>query len=182
MSLQVTGSSIRYVHLSRRLPGNCANRWQNSSCDHVVAVDTLNREVDPKTGVLRTERLITCKQKVPSWVLSLTGGNGVSYVREISEVDPKSKTVVLKSVNLTCANLLRINETCTYTPSSTTPQETLFQSSSKIRAFTYIERLSNKIEDWSADTILSNAKRGKEGFDSVLAMAETLFRRPEMPS
>lgn len=143
-------------------------------------MDTLSREVDPATGVLRTERLITCKQKVPSWVLSVTGGNGISYVREISEVDPKSKTVVLKSVNLTCANLLRINETCTYTSSPTAPQETLFQSSSKIRAFTYFQRLSNKIEDWSADTIQSNAKRGKEGFDSVLAVAETLFRRPEI--
>jgi PRELI-like family len=118
---------------------------------------------------------------VPSWVLALTGGNGISYVREIGEVDPKSKTVVLKSVNLTHSNLLRINETCTYTPSPDAPQGTLFRSSSKIRAFIYLQRLSNKIEDWSADTILSNAKRGKEGFDSVLAMAENIFRRPEMP-
>lgn len=145
-------------------------------------MDTLNRTVDPKTGILRTERLITCKQNVPSWVLTFTGGNGVSYVREVSEVDPKSKTVVLKSVNLTCANLLRINETCTYTQSPTHPNQTMFQSSSKIRAFTYLQRISNKIEDWSADTIAQNAKRGKEGFESVLAMAETAFRRQEMPA
>jgi hypothetical protein len=143
-------------------------------------VDTLNRKVDPITGVLRTERLITCKQNVPSWVLTFTGGNGVSYVHEISEVDQKSKTVVLKSVNLTCANLLRINETCTYTQSPTSPNQTIFQSSSKIRAFTYLQRLSNKLEDWSADTILQNARRGKEGFESVLAMAESAFRRPDI--
>lgn len=142
-------------------------------------MDTLHREVNPKTGVLRTERLITCKQKVPSWVLRFTGGDGISYVREISEVDPKAKTVVLKSVNLTCANLLRINETCTYTPSSTSAHETIFKSTSKIMAFTYIRQLSNKIEDWSADTVTQNAKRGREGFESVLAMAETAFRRQE---
>lgn len=35
--------------------------WNNKS-EHVIAVDTLSREVDPATGILRTERLITCKQ------------------------------------------------------------------------------------------------------------------------
>lgn len=98
-------------------------------------------------------------------------------MRELSEVDPKSKTVSLKSVNLTCANLLRINETCTYTSSSVSPNETVFNSSSKIRAFTYVTRLSNKIEDWSAETITQNAKRGKEGFESVLAAAAAAFRQ-----
>jgi hypothetical protein len=143
-------------------------------------VDTLSREVDPKTGILRTERLITCKQKVPAWVLRITGGDGISYVREISEADPKAKTIMLKSVNLTCANMLRINETCSYTPSTTSPHQTVFRSTSKIMAFTYIRQLSNKIEEWSADTITQNAKRGKEGFESVLAMAETAFRRQDV--
>jgi hypothetical protein len=46
-------------------------------------------------------------------------------------------------------------------------------------AFTYLSKLSNKIEDWSAETIMQNAKRGKEGFESVLAMAETAFRSKE---
>jgi len=147
----------------------CTNLSQNQSCEHVIAVDTLHREVDPKTGVLKTERLITCKQKVPTWVLRITGGDGISYVREISEVDPKKQIVTLKSVNLTCANLLRINETCTYSPSPLSPNETVFRSRSKIRAFTYIDRLSSKIEDWSAETITANAQRGKEGFESVLA-------------
>jgi hypothetical protein len=55
----------------------------------------------------------------------------------------------------------------------------MFQSSSKIMAFACLSRLSNKIEDWSADTITQNAKRGKEGFESVLALAENAFRRPE---
>lgn len=42
-----------------------------------------------------------------------------------------------------------------------------------------LQRLSNKVEDWSVDTIKQNSKRGKEGFESVLAMAETAFRRPD---
>jgi hypothetical protein len=115
-------------------------------------------------------------------MLKLTGGNGISYVRECSEVDPKTKTIVLKSVNLTCANLLRVNETCSYTQSRLSPNQTIFHSSSKIMAFTYLQRLSNKIEDWSAETITQNAKRGKEGFESVLALAETAFRRQDAPT
>jgi PRELI-like family len=97
----------------------------------------------------------------------------------MSEVDPKTKTVVLKSVNLTCANLLRINETCTYTPSLISPFQTVFRSHSKIMACTYIQRLSNKIEEWSAETLTANANRGKEGFEAVLAVAENAFRRQE---
>ena len=58
----------------------------------------------------------------------------------------------------------------------------MFKSYSKIRAFTYLERLSNKVEDWSVETIVANAKRGKEGFESVLAMAETAFRGQEPAS
>jgi PRELI-like family len=112
----------------------------------------------------------------------MTGGDGVSYVREISEVDPKSKSVVLKSVNLTWSNILRVNETCSYTPSPMKPTETVFRSSSKIRAFACFRHISNKLENWTVDTIQSNAKLGKEGFESVLAVTQTAFRQPETPA
>jgi hypothetical protein len=112
----------------------------------------------------------------------MIGGDGVSYVREISEVDPKSKSVVLKSVNLTWSNLLRVNETCSYTPSPMEPRETVFRSSSKIRAFVGFRHFSNKLENWTVDTIQNNAKLGKEGFESVLAMTQTPFRQPDMPA
>ena len=46
--------------------------WNNKS-EHVIAVDTLSRSVDPSTGILRTERLITCKQSAPEWLKTIMG-------------------------------------------------------------------------------------------------------------
>lgn len=46
-----------------------AANWQkypNESAPHVKHVDVLNRSVDPKTGILTTERLFTVKQNVPT--------------------------------------------------------------------------------------------------------------------
>lgn len=75
----------------------------NKESDHVVAVDTLSRSVEPKTGILRTERLITCKQNAPRWVSTILGSSEFSYVYEVSYVTspnapapaPQSKPVEL---------------------------------------------------------------------------------------
>lgn len=52
-----------------------AAQWQkypNDSCPHVQHVDVLKRTVDPETGVLTTERLITVKQNVPRLMLKVS--------------------------------------------------------------------------------------------------------------
>ena len=51
-----------------------AANWQkypNEHCSHVQHVDVLNRTVDPKTGVLTTERLITVNQNVPTLIMKV---------------------------------------------------------------------------------------------------------------
>ena len=51
-----------------------AAQWQkypNDHCPHVQHVDVLNRTVDPETGILTTERLITVKQNVPRFILKV---------------------------------------------------------------------------------------------------------------
>lgn len=46
-------------------------KYPNEQCPHVIAVDVLDRHVDPETGVLRTERLLTCNQNAPALVLKV---------------------------------------------------------------------------------------------------------------
>jgi hypothetical protein len=51
-----------------------AANWQkypNEHCPHVQAVDVLDRRIDPETGILVTERLITVKQNVPTVILKV---------------------------------------------------------------------------------------------------------------
>ncbi|KAA8917034.1 hypothetical protein TRICI_000820 [Trichomonascus ciferrii] len=160
-------------------------KYPNEMSTHVVAVDTLRREVDPVTGVLTSERLITCKQAIPRWILSLVGGSDVSYVREVSQVDPKTKTLTLRSVNLTMNHLLSVYEIVTYKPDPKDPlHSTKFEQEAQITAYASFRRLCNKIEDWSVERFHQNAALGKAGFESVLQQVsqkvqDGVFKEPE---
>ncbi|KAF3905883.1 hypothetical protein AA313_de0209055 [Arthrobotrys entomopaga] len=144
----------------------------NDKASHVVSVDTLARSIDPSTGILRTERLIGCKQSVPRWLTAVVGGADISYVREISYVDPAAKTVRMESQNLTFNNLLSVYETVTYRPDPSNPTtKTLFEQDAQFKAAGGFSRFCNKIEDWSVERFGQNAILGREGFESVLRMS-----------
>lgn len=149
-----------------------AANWQkypNELSTHVVAVDILGRTIDQEKRILRTERLLTCKQPVPKWLSYLTGGLDHSYVREVSEVDLINKTLVMKSHNLTMNHLLEVNETVIYRPDKDLPQaRTLFDQSAEIRAYASFKKICEKIEDWSVERFGQNAIIGKRGFELVL--------------
>ncbi|GKT49020.1 protein UPS2, mitochondrial [Colletotrichum spaethianum] len=162
----------------------------NDKTTHVIAVDTLGRSVDPATGILRTERLITCKQSAPKWFASLVGGASagadpdVSHVFETSYVDPATKTVTMVSQNLTFSNLISVQESVVYKPISAT--QTQFVQDAQITALCGgWQRIKNGIEDQCVSRFRDNALKGKEGFETVLAMSRRVFaeeREREMRS
>ncbi|UOH83723.1 hypothetical protein LQV05_006458 [Cryptococcus neoformans] len=43
-------------------------KYPNPFATHVYSVDTMERSIDPETGVLRSERLIGVQQGAPKWV------------------------------------------------------------------------------------------------------------------
>src|ERR1700744_5636338 len=98
----------------------------------VLAVDTLNRSLDPATGILRTERLITCRQPAPEWMKAVVGGIDDSQVLETSYVDPRTRTVTMVSTNMTWSNLVSVRETVVYRPLSA--QQTQFAQKAEITA------------------------------------------------
>lgn len=46
-------------------------KYPNPKCSHVVSVDVVDRSVDPETGIIRTERILGCKQKAPRWIVKV---------------------------------------------------------------------------------------------------------------
>ncbi|PKY01849.1 mitochondrial protein sorting [Aspergillus campestris IBT 28561] len=150
--------------------------WNDKST-HVVGVDTLSRTVDSQTGILRTERLITCSQSAPQWVSSLFGGDATSHVYEVSYVDPVSKKVTMSSSNLTWSNLLNVRETVIYKPSISNPSSiTDFSQEAKITALCGgWQKIKNKVEEASVERFSQNAIRGREGFEAVLEMSRRVF-------
>ncbi|KAK5663035.1 hypothetical protein OQA88_6450 [Cercophora sp. LCS_1] len=147
--------------------------WNDKST-HVVAVDTISRTVDPATGILRTERLITCRQSAPEWLKKLLGGAEESQVLETSYVDPSNKTVTMVSANLTLSNLINVQETVVYKPLN--DHQTQFVQDAKITALCGgWQRIKNSIEDSLVKRFRENAIKGKEGFEAVLEMSRRVF-------
>ncbi|KAF9882201.1 mitochondrial protein sorting protein [Colletotrichum karsti] len=146
--------------------------WNDKS-SHVLAVDTLSRNVDPATGILRTERLISTKQSPPEFLKPFFG-EGLSYSLETSYVDPKTKTVTMVSQNMSYANIVNVQETVIYKPISA--QKTEFVQDAQITALCGgWQRIKNKIEDSAVVRFRENAVKGKEGFERVLAMSRMVF-------
>jgi hypothetical protein len=147
--------------------------WNDKST-HVVAVDTIDRHLDTTTGILRTERLITCRQSAPEWMKMLIGGIEDSRVLETSYVDPRNKTVTMVSTNITLSNLVSVRETVVYRPQN--EQQTQFAQKAEITALCGgWQKIKNKVEDSLVCRFSDNAHKGKEGFESVLAMSRRVF-------
>ncbi|KAK3618869.1 Phospholipid metabolism protein [Elasticomyces elasticus] len=159
------------------------NNWRkycpwNDKASHVIAVDTLSRSLDDSTHILRTERLITCRQSMPMWVKKIMGGDDTSYVYEVSYVDPKAKRVTMCSQNLTWAELLQVQEKVQYTPSSNAENHTTFEQSAKIIALCGgWQKIKNSIEDISLERFRQNAVKGREGFERVLEISREVFAK-----
>lgn len=150
--------------------------WNNKS-EHVIAVDTISRTVDPHTGILRTERLITCKQTAPEWIKKFAGGcMDESMVYEASYVDPASRTLTMVSQNLTWSNLVNVQEEVVYKPAGSDGAGTEFVQSARITALCGgWQRIKNGIEDSLVTRFRENAAKGREGFERVLEMSRIVF-------
>merc|ERR1712110_131257 len=69
-----------------------------------------DRRVDPETGILHSHRIITSDWALAPWVQRLIGANRECYAHEYSSVDPKSRMMEMKSINLTFCSWLRWSE------------------------------------------------------------------------
>lgn len=148
--------------------------WNDKST-HVIAVDTLSRSLDPDTHILRTERLITCRQAMPRWMKTLFGDD-TSMVFEVSYVDLAARQVVMCSQNMTFAELISVQEKVVYRPSSVGPAHTTFEQSAKIIALCGgWQKIKNTIEEFSVERFRQNAVKGREGFERVLAISREVF-------
>lgn len=144
-------------------------KYPNELAAHVVLVDVLSRTIDADKQILRTERLIGCKQAIPRWLSYAIGAQESNYVREVSEIDLKNRTLVMKLMNLTLNHFMLVNETVVYKPNQDNPSHsTCFTQVAEITAYASIARICDKIEEWSIKRFQQNAQTGRMAFESVL--------------
>ncbi|KAJ7596728.1 PRELI-like family-domain-containing protein [Mycena floridula] len=143
------------------------HKYPNPKCSHVVSVDVIDRSIDPVTGIIRTERVLGCKQKSPTWIVKLFGGSEDAFVREISFVDPSTQNATITSVNLSLSQFASCFERIQYTPAS--PTRTAFSQTAEIQARMALWRsAADGLEKWLVQRFEQNAQLGKVGFTDVL--------------
>lgn len=146
-------------------------KYPNEMSEHVKCIDILDRKFDSENSTIRTQRLITCQQKIPSWLQYIIGKELTkSRVLEISEINYKEKTFTLKSLNITGGKFLKVFEEVTYRPDATCSTNTVFEQTAYIFGNTNFNKINSKIEDWSKTRFNFNAQRGKLGFESILEL------------
>ncbi|KAK7041676.1 Phospholipid metabolism protein [Paramarasmius palmivorus] len=143
------------------------HKYPNPKCSHVVSIDVLDRSVDPETGIIRTERILGCKQKAPVWIVKLFGGSEDAFVREISFIDPKTQNATITSENLSLSQFATCFEQIQYSPVSS--NRTAFRQTAEIQARLGLWRsAADNLEKWLVQRFEQNAQLGKIGFTDVL--------------
>jgi len=159
--------SFTYDHPWSHVVIGMWHKYPNSKCTHVVSIDTVDRTIDPETGIIRTERVLGCKQKTPGWIVKLFGGSEDAFVREISFVDPATQNVTITSVNLSLSQFASCFEQIRYSPLS--PHQTEFSQTAEIQARMAVWRsVANGLEKWLVQRFEQNAQLGKMGFTEIL--------------
>lgn len=141
-------------------------KYPNPMNPSVVGVDVLDRNVD-RQGRLHSTRLLSTEWGLPSIVKSLIGNvRTCTYIQERSIVDPKEKTFELKSSNITFTNMVSVDERLTYKPHPEDPDRTILTQEAIISVKGV--SLSSYLESVMANTISTNAGKGREAMEWVI--------------
>eukprot|EP00483_Globobulimina_turgida_P003695 UN03701 len=141
-------------------------KYPNTHSLQVTEVDTIDRSLDTTTGELITRRLISARLNPPSW-MSAIGFPNYCYVLEETRVNPHSKNMILKSVNVTGNSLLQIQETCNYSVADGdgNNNKTLYEQSAAITSC--VPLVYNAIESYSLGIHSGNATKGLKAMEEL---------------
>ena len=97
----------------------------------------------------------------------LFGGSEDAFVREVSFIDPATRSASITSVNLSLSQFATCYESIRYTPSP--DGRTTFAQTAEIQARVALWRsAADKLEHWLVERFEQNAQLGKIGFSDVL--------------
>jgi len=140
-------------------------KYPNPMNPAVVGIDYLDRKVSP-SGSLKTHRLISTHWGLPGWAVRILGADRTCFASEHSEVNPQTKTMTSVSKNITFGNEISIEEKLTYVPNPKEPQTTLMKQEAVITVHGI--PLSSYFEEFVANTISSNANKGRLAMEWVI--------------
>ncbi|XP_063281409.1 PRELI domain containing protein 3B-like [Pelobates fuscus] len=141
-------------------------KYPNPMNPSVVGVDVLDRSVY-SSGKLHSHRLLSAEWGMPALVKSIIGASrSKTYIEEHSVVDPVTKTMELKSSNITSTNMVSVDERLVYKPHPQEPEKTVLTQEAIISVKGV--SLSSYLEGMMANTISVNANKGRDAMEWVI--------------
>ncbi|XP_019401255.1 PREDICTED: PRELI domain containing protein 3A isoform X2 [Crocodylus porosus] len=148
-------------------------KYPNPMNPCVVGVDVLDRSLDNQ-GRLHSHRLLSTEWGLPSIVKAILGtSRTLTYIKEHSVVDPVEKKMELCSSNITLTNLVSVDERLVYRPHPENPEKTVLTQEAIITVKGV--SLSSYLESLMANTISSNARKGRDALEWVINKLNTEF-------
>ncbi|XP_019874246.1 protein slowmo [Aethina tumida] len=144
-------------------------KYPNPHNPAVIGTDVVERQV--VDGVLHTHRLVSSIWYFPKWAQALIGSAKVCYAREHSEVNPNTRQMILKTINLTFCRHIAVNETIKYTPHPSDPNKTLLTQEAVVTVKGV--PLTNYMEDLLTNRISNNAGKGRQAMEWVISKINT---------
>ncbi|KAM6135112.1 PRELI domain containing protein 3A [Pterocles gutturalis] len=142
-------------------------KYPNPMNPCVVGVDVLDRSLDNQ-GRLHSHRLLSTEWGLPSIVKAILGtSRTLTYIEEHSVVDPVEKKMELCSTNITLTNLVSVDERLVYRPHPENPEKTVLTQEAIITVKGI--SLSSYLESLMANTISSNARKGRDALEWVIS-------------
>ncbi|KAF7275234.1 hypothetical protein GWI33_012058 [Rhynchophorus ferrugineus] len=150
-------------------------KYPNPHNPAVIGTDVIERKVID--GVLHTQRLVSSVWYFPRWAQALIGSAKICYAAEHSVVNPNSRHMILRTINLTFCRHIAVNETLKYVPHPSDPSKTLLKQEAVVTVkgvplTSYMEdllttKISNNADfTKSTDEILNHTKKSLDDLTS----------------
>ena len=154
-----------------RVTSSFWKKYWHPSCAQSRAL-VLNREIDSE-GRLVTKRLHVIYQDVPSFIKAIVG-NVVTYAGEESIVDPKKKTLTLRTKNLCMTCLASVDEYCVYSACADDPHKTEYMKKMSVQGW-LTGFINYRLENWFVDTDKQNRGKGINVMDDIIGGVSQLL-------
>jgi len=139
-------------------------KYPNPHNPAVIGTDVIERKV--VDGVLHTQRLVSSVWYFPKWAQALIGSAKVCYAAEHSQVNPNSRHMILKTINLTFCRHIAVNETISYVPHPSDSSKTLLKQEAVVTVKGV--PLTSYMEDMLTTKISNNAGKGRQAMEWVI--------------
>jgi len=145
-------------------------KYPNPLSPNVIGVDVIDRRVE--NGLIKSHRLLASKWGVSPWIANLLGGNRTVFASEHSQIDAKQKTFSMKTRNISCNNIISIDETMVYRTHPSDANKTLLEQKTEITVKNV--PLTDFLENKLYTTINSNAHNGRKAIEWVIVQMKSI--------